>query len=304
MHIADTLSHSITNSGSLACVGLDPRPQLIPPTVIAQAQQQASDPLDALCRSFEVFNKGILDAIVGACAAVKPQVACYEAYGWQGMRALEQSIAYAHTLGIPVIIDAKRNDIGSTATHYQQAWLGHAPGFDGESLHHIGADWLTMNAYLGRDGVVPLLDENNEHGIFALVKTSNPSSGEFQGQSCGQSTVMECMAQLVDQWGGQRLGNCGLSSVGAVVGATWPEEARALRSLMPNTLFLVPGYGAQGGSAADALAGLRDDGQGVLVNSSRGIIAAWQNEQYVEQGFAQAARAALDEMNADLNQYR
>ncbi|NRA40240.1 MAG: orotidine-5'-phosphate decarboxylase [Planctomycetes bacterium] len=301
MHVADTLTQNITATGSIACVGLDPRPHLIPSEIRAQAAEQCDQPLDVLCAAFEMFNIAVLDAIAGHCAAIKPQVACYEAYGWRGMRVLEKSIAKAHQLHIPVIVDGKRNDIGSTATHYQQAWLGDAPGFDDEPLQRIGADWLTINAYLGSDGVDPFLDDNNQHGIFALVKTSNPSSGDLQNQACGKTTVMAKMAQLVAQWGEQRLGNCGLSSVGAVVGATWPDEARSLRTLMPHAIFLVPGYGAQGGGAEDALAGLRDDGQGVLVNSLRGIIGAWQQSNAT---FAQATKEALITMNEDLNQYR
>jgi len=257
--------------------------------------------------AFLAFNRGLIDAIAGACAAIKPQAACYEAYGWQGMRALIETVAYAHGRGVPVILDGKRGDIGSTAEHYQQAYLGAAPGLRTSAIPGCGADWLTINGYLGGDGVLPFRDAQARHGVFVLVKTSNASSGELQDRSLqvgadGATSVMQAMALLVAGWGASRRGSCGLSDVGAVVGATYPDQARELRRLMPDTLFLVPGYGAQGGSAADALAGLRPQGDGVLVNSSRGIIAAWQ--KHPSGGWAAAARGALDAMNRDLNRLR
>lgn len=302
MHVADQLSESIRATHSLACVGLDPRPQLIPPTIRDAAVSEHGNGVEAVCAAFLNFNKGLLQAIAGRCAAVKPQVACYEAYGWRGMQVLEQTITTAKSLGIPVIVDGKRNDIGSTATHYQQAWLGHAPGFEQQELSGPAAEWLTVNGYLGSDGIKPFLDEQHQHGIFVLVKTSNPSSGELQGQDCGSVSVMEAMAKLVHQWGKDRLGSCGLSDIGAVVGATYPEEAKTLRQLMPHAIFLVPGYGAQGGTAAEALAGRRDDGQGVLVNASRSINGAWQQDTQTE--WTTAAQQALDAMNLDLNTAR
>lgn len=278
MHVADRLSKSIETNQSIACVGLDPRPHLIPPQLQSHSIDKHGNGIEAICDAFLSFNQGILDAVAGHCAAIKPQVACYEAYGWRGMQVLEASIAYAKKLSIPVIVDGKRNDIGSTATHYQQAWLGDIPIFNDEQHEGVGADWLTVNGYLGSDGINPFLDDENEHGIFVLVKTSNPSSGELQSQESGETSVMEAMAKLVNQWGSERLGNCGLSDVGAVVGATYPEEAKTLRQHMPHAIFLVPGYGAQGGSAAEALAGIRTDGQGVLVNASRSINGAWQTQ--------------------------
>lgn len=237
----------------------------------------------------------------GACVAVKPQVACYEAYGAPGMAALEDTITEARRLGIPVIVDGKRNDIGSTAEHYAQAWLSAPPGFNGTLPSGAHGDWLTINAYLGSDGVTPFFVPDT--GVFILVKTSNKGSGEFQGLTLADgSTNMDAMAKLVASWGARRLGTCGLSDVGAVVGATWPAEARRLRGLMPDTIFLVPGYGAQGGSAADALAGARADGRGVVINSSRAIIGAWEKAK--SEDWAGAARAALDAMNADLAKVR
>jgi len=299
-HAADTLQRSIDATRSIAVVGLDPRPALIPPTLRSQAIARHGDTRLGIAWAFAEFNRGLLAAIHGACCAVKPQVACYEAYGVPGVQALEETISEANRLGIPVIVDGKRNDIGSTAEHYAQAWLGAAPGFAGPLPAGAKGDWLTVNAYLGSDGVKPFL----AHGaVFVLVKTSNPGSGEFQGLKLADGDAnMEAMAKLVAQWGDGRLGACGLNDVGAVVGATWPAEAKRLRALMPNTIFLVPGYGAQGGSAADALAGLRADGRGCVVNSSRAIIGAWEKAKAVD--WAAAARAALELMNRDLAQAR
>jgi orotidine-5'-phosphate decarboxylase len=306
-HVADRLQSAITRSGSIACVGLDPRPALLPPALVADALARHGDSAEAVASAFLSFNRALIDALTGTCAAFKPQAACYEAYGWHGMRALEETIRHARTAGAMVILDAKRGDIGSTAEHYQQAYLGQAPGLGTAHIPGTGSDWLTINGYLGSDGVTPFRHPNGAHGVFVLVKTSNPSSGELQDRtlqasSDGAASVMEAMALLVAGWGATRRGRCGLTDVGAVVGATYPDQARTLRRLMPDTVFLVPGYGAQGGSAADALAGLRPQGDGVLINSSRGIIAAWQKSQAGD--FAAAARGALDEMNRDLNRLR
>ena len=299
-HPADRLQDAIDRSGSLACVGLDPRPSLLPPPLAQAALARHGDTAEAVADAFLAFNRGLLDAVAGRCAAVKPQVACYEAYGPAGLRCLIDSIAAARALGIPVIVDAKRGDIGSTAEHYRQAWVDGAPGLGGAQLAGAGGDWVTVNGYLGREGVMPFLPATpGGAGVFVLVRTSNPSAAELQDLPCGAETVMEAMARLVARWGQGRVGRCGLSDVGAVVGATWPEQARRLRALMPDTLFLVPGYGAQGGAAADALAGLRGDGRGVLVNSSRGIIGAWQSGGDPSR-WQEAARAALEAMNRDL----
>jgi orotidine-5'-phosphate decarboxylase len=299
MHAADALHASIVRTRSIACVGLDPRPALLPPGLVQEALALHGDTAQGVAAAFLAFNLGLLEAIQGACAAVKPQLACYEAYGSHGLKALELTVARARELGIPVIADGKRNDIGSTAEHYAQAFLTQAPGLGGAGIPGLGADWLTINGYLGNDGVTPFIGAAPvKTGVYVLVKTSNPSSGELQDQPMGEGTVAEAMARLVARWGQGRQGTCGLTDVGAVVGATWPAQARRLRELMPDTPFLVPGYGAQGGSAADAKAGLRADGRGILVNSSRGIIGAWQSSKTHD--WQAAARAALDAMNRDL----
>jgi orotidine-5'-phosphate decarboxylase len=301
MHAADAIQAAIDRSKSIACIGLDPRPGLIPPTLIEEAVSRHGDTAEAVAEAFLTFNRGIIHAATGHCAAVKPQLACYEAYGSAGLRCLERTIAYARDRGIPVIADGKRNDIGSTAEHYAQGYLRSAPGLKGAPIAGMGADWLTVNGYLGSDGITPFIGkEPGGTGIFVLVRTSNPSSGELQDLQCPGGAVMERMAQLVAQWGAKRNGACGLNDVGAVVGATWPAQARKLRQLMPDTIFLVPGYGAQGASAADALAGLRPDGRGAIVNSSRAILGAWQGKENAGLEWKDAARAALDAMNKEL----
>ncbi len=299
MHAADALQASIDRTRSIACVGLDPRPALLPPGLVAEALKAHGDTAQGVAAAFLAFNLGLLEAVAGACAAVKPQLACYEAYGSAGLKALELTVARARELGIPVIADGKRNDIGSTAEHYAQAFLGRAPGLAGAAIPGMGADWLTINGYLGSDGITPFLGKApTGTGVYVLVKTSNPSSGDLQDQPQGEGSVADAMARLVHRWGQGRVGTSGLTDVGAVVGATWPAQARRLRELMPDTPFLVPGYGAQGGSAADAKAGARADGRGILVNSSRGIIGAWQTAKASD--WQAAARAALDAMNQDL----
>lgn len=310
-HPADRLLAVMADSGSVACVGLDPRPDLVPPSLRQEALDRHGPTAEAVADAFVAFNRGLIGAIAGHCAAVKPQAACYEAYGPAGWRALAQTVAMAHDAGLPVIVDAKRGDIGSTATHYGDAVIGSAPGLDGGDLPGLGADWMTVNAYLGADGVAPVLDAGGGvNGVFVLVRTSNPSAGDLQdvevagGSADAPRTVAERMADLVHRWGGGRVGTSGLSDVGAVVGATWPDQARVLRRRMPDTLFLVPGYGAQGAGGADAMAGARADGTGVLVSSSRGIIGAWRARTDGERDWQQAARQALDAMNADLGAAR
>jgi orotidine-5'-phosphate decarboxylase len=308
VHPADRIVAVSEASGSLACVGLDPRPELIPPVLCRAALDRHGDGAAAVADAFLAFNLGVLDAVAGRCAAVKPQVACYEAYGSAGWRTLEATVTAARERGIPVIIDGKRNDIGSTATHYAQAAFGGAPGLDGAVLPGMGGDWLTVNGYLGTDGVEPFLGPVGDpaaggHGVFVLVRTSNPSASDLQDQVSGDGTVADRMADLVARWGAERRGSSGLTSVGAVVGATWPDQARALRARMADTLFLVPGYGAQGGSAADALAGARPAGHpGLIVNSSRQILAAWQHDDADD--WVGSARRAVEAMNADLGTAR
>ena len=304
MHAADVLDRSIGATGSISCVGLDPRPALLPESLRRSVIASHGAGPDGVAEAFRRSNEAIIDAVAGRCAAVKPQAACYEAYGAAGWRALEATIAHARDAGIPVILDAKRGDIGSTAAHYGQMAFGGAPGLDDEPVDGIGADWMTVNPYLGVDGIEPVLADSlgDTAGLFVITKTSNPSSDELQGTPSGDGTVADTVADLVHEWGAKRMGDCGLSDIGAVVGATYPDHARSLRERMPDTIFLVPGYGAQGGGAVGAVAGLRDDGRGVLVSSSRGITGAWQSAGTDD--WAGAARDALDDMNRALEAAR
>lgn len=297
-HVADRLSASIAATGSIACVGLDPRPELLPPTLRAKHGAGPQSVADA----FVEFNHAVISAVAGQCAAVKPQAACYEAYGAAGWDALERTVALARDAGIPVIADAKRGDLGSTALHYQQAFFGGAPDLHGDTHGGMQVDWLTTHGYLGADTINSQSADGG--GLFVLVKTSNPTSVDLQDTPSGDRTVSATMADLVHTWGAERLGACGLSSIGAVVGATFPTEAAELRTLMPNTVFLVPGYGAQGGTAADAIAGRRpaagsSESAGLLVSSSRGIIGAWRSAETDD--WAGAARDALASMNRALD---
>ena len=305
MHAADRLDQAIEATGSIACVGLDPRPSLLPRSLRDQHRDLHGPGADGVAAAFREFNEAIIDAVAGRCAAVKPQAACYEAYGSAGWAALEATVRHATAAGIPVILDAKRADIGSTTEHYGQMAFGGAPGLDDEPVDGIGADWITVNPYLGADGVLPLVGERTA-GAFVLVKTSNRSSDDLQDVGTtsvrGSVTVAERVAALVRTWGRDRTGTCGLSDIGAVVGATYPDHARTLRERMPDTIFLVPGYGAQGADASDALAGRREDGRGVIVSSSRAICGAWQETGTDDWGAA--AAAALEAMNRTLDAAR
>lgn len=284
----------------MACVGLDPTPDMIPPALAAEALDRHGDTEEAVAAAYVAFNEAIIEAIAGHCVAVKPQVACYEAYGPAGWSALRTTIANARAAGLVVVADGKRGDIGSTSRWYRRAFFGDAPGLSGSPLTVPRADWLTVNGYLGSDNITPFLDgPAGSLGLFVLVKTSNPASGELQDTASDTGTVASTMADLVREWGADRRGGSGLSDIGAVVGATYPSEAVELRRRMPDTLFLVPGFGAQGGDAADALAGARPDGTGVLISSSRGITAAWRDAGDGAD-WATPASAALDDMNRRL----
>ena len=302
MHAGDLLAESCESTGSVACVGLDPRPELIPAGIVRSAVAQTDDHRQQVAIAFETFMASIVRAVAGHCAAVKPQAACYEAYGSVGWQALERIVAEARGLGVPVILDAKRSDIGSTAVHYRQGLLTSAPGLvDASSqVPGLGADWITANPYLGGDSIEPLIGRPEEgKGVFVLVRTSNPGAADFQDQVVGNGSLLKVVAAKVHEWGRGRRGASGFSDVGAVVGATWPSEAAELRAMLGDTMFLVPGFGAQGASASQAVAGCTADGTGILVNSSRAILGAWRSEAD-DTDPVDAARAELDEMNRQL----
>ncbi len=275
MHFADALTKA-TKEKSPVCVGLDPQLSKLPEGIAKDAQGVLE------------FTKGIIDAVKDIAACVKPQLAFYEVLGWEGMKVFWETCSYAKEQGLLVIADGKRNDIGSTCDAYADAYLS----------KESPVDALTVTPYLGSDGINPFIERcaKNDKGIFVLVKTSNPSSGEFQDLPTGDEVVHEYVAQLTESWGMHHIGpQTNLSCVGAVVGATYPEELKYLRTLMPHIPFLIPGYGAQGGTAADIVGGFLQDGTGAIVNSSRGIIYASSGKDWRE-----AARKAAEDMQEDL----
>ena len=250
------------------------------------------------------FNRNVIDNICDIVPAVKVQIAYYEMYGVEGMKTFAETLAYASKKGMYVMTDAKRNDIGATAECYAKAYLGKT-FVNGASETAFDSDFLTVNAYLGSDGIVPFLKwmKERDKGIFVLVKTSNPSSGELQDMRLSDGkTVYEYMGQLVEEWGKNCRGKYGYSDVGAVVGATHPAQAEILRKQMPHTFFLIPGYGAQGGTARDLKVCFDADGMGGIVNSSRGILCAYRQEKYNGKSYSEAARLASIDMKNDLNQ--
>ena len=284
-------------------VGLDPTLNFVPGFLLDKAVNEKGETLEAAADAIFEFNKKIVDAVYDLIPAVKPQIAMYEQFGIPGLMAYKQTVDYCHEKGLLVIGDAKRGDIGSTSTAYAIGHLGKVK-IGSTEIAPIDTDFLTINPYMGSDSVVPFVEEckKNDKGLFILVKTSNPSSGEFQDQKVGKKAVYELVGKKVDEWGAELVKN-GYSDVGAVVGATYPEMGEVLREIMPKAYILVPGYGAQGGTAAELKSFFNKDGLGAIVNSSRGIIAAFKQEKYAEygaEGFAEAARAAVIDMKNDI----
>ena len=284
-------------------VGLDPTLNFVPKFLIDKAINEKGETLEAAADAIFEFNKKIVDAVYDLIPAVKPQIAMYEQFGIPGLMAYKKTLDYCHEKGLLVIGDAKRGDIGSTSTAYAIGHLGKVK-IGSTEIAPIDADFLTINPYMGSDSVVPFVEEckKNDKGLFILVKTSNPSSGEFQDQKVGEKAVYELVGKKVDEWGLDTVKE-GYSDVGAVVGATYPEMGKVLREIMPKAYILVPGYGAQGGTAAELKPFFNKDGLGAIVNSSRGIIAAYKQEKYAEfgaEGFAEAAREAVIDMKNDI----
>ena len=287
----DRLIEAIAEKQNPTAAGLDPKLDYIPRRIKEEAFRQYGRTLEGAAAAVLEFNKGLIDALCGIVPAVKPQCAFYELYGWPGMRALRDTIAYARGKGLFVITDGKRNDIGSTMEAYAAAHLG-LTDVDGEKAEAFGGDALTVCGYLGSDGILPLLGvcRERDRGIFVLAKTSNPSSDELQNQSFeGGETLYEAMGRFCEEWGGALPGKYGYSGVGAVVGATWPAQLGELRGMLPHTFFLVPGYGAQGGGADDVAPAFGKNGLGAVVNASRSILCAWQKQGAPEEDYAKAA---------------
>ena len=304
-HFADRLCAAIARTGNPVVVGLDPRLASLPEGLRTACCQQYGMTPRAAAEALWQFNRGIIDAVHDLVPAVKPQLAFYECYGVEGMRALARTIQYARDAGLLVIADAKRNDIGSTAAAYAEAFLGVPDMFGQESPSDFAADALTVTPFLGRDGIEPFIARAHQHGkgVFVVVKTSNASSSDMQDVLVNGQPLYEHLGTLVAAWGAAERGTCGYSAVGAVVGATFPEQGRRLRALMPHTLFLVPGYGAQGATAADVVGCFDAAGQGALINASRSIIFAYRTSgHYAPEDYASAARAATQTMIQEIQQ--
>ncbi|MDP4093689.1 MAG: orotidine-5'-phosphate decarboxylase [Bacillota bacterium] len=304
----DSLIDEIKKKNNPSVVGLDPKIDYIPGFIKEKCFSEYGKNLTGAAKAIIEFNKGLIDTVCDIVPAVKPQLAYYEMYGIEGIKAFKETSDYARQKGLLVIADGKRNDIGSTAEAYSAAFLGKT-SLDRETTESaFDADALTVNPYLGFDGIKPFIEDCKKYdkGIFVLVKTSNNSSGQLQDLVTDHGkSIYEVMAEYVSDWGQYAVGKYGYSSVGAVVGATYPNQAKILRSLMKKAYILVPGYGAQGGTAKDASHSFNKDGLGAIVNASRSIMCAYKAEawkdKYDESSYAEAARAEAERMREDIN---
>lgn len=288
-------------------VGLDPMLGYVPEHLTKKAFEEFGETLEGAAEAIWQYNKGIVDAVYDLIPAVKPQIAMYEQFGIPGMMAFKKTVDYCKEKGLVVIGDIKRGDIGSTSTAYAVGHLGKVT-VGSRQYYGFDEDFVTVNPYLGSDGVNPFIDvcKEEKKGIFVLVKTSNPSSGEFQDRLIDGRPLYELVGEKVAEWGSQCMGD-DYSYVGCVVGATYPEMGKILRKIMPKTYILVPGYGAQGGKASDLAPYFNKDGLGAIVNSSRGIICAYKQEKYAKFGagnYAEASRQAVIDMIQDINEGR
>ena len=301
----DQLIANIRRTGAPVVVGLDPMLSYVPDHIRAASFAQYGETLEGAADAVWQFNKGIIDAVCDLIPAVKPQIAMYEQYGIPGLAVFEKTVRYCQEKGLIVIGDVKRGDIGSTSAAYAAAHLG-TVAVGSKSYAPFGEDFATVNPYLGTDGIEPFLKVCREadKGIFVLVKTSNPSSGEFQDRQIDGRPLYSHVADKVNEWAAECMGST-YSNVGVVVGATYPQIGAELRGQMPGVFILVPGYGAQGGKGADLAPYFNADGLGAIVNSSRGIICAYQKSEYAAYGpqnYADASRAAVLDMIQDLRQ--
>jgi len=299
----DVLIEKIKQTNNPTVMGLDPRYDMIPKCITSKYLQD----IDGACDAILEFNKALIDATYDIIPAVKPQIAFYEMFGTKGIETFKKTCEYAKQKGMVIIADIKRGDIGSTAAGYSNAYLGKTPlGEKEEPIFDV--EFITVNPYLGIDGVKPFIDDCKKYakGMFILVKTSNPSSGELQDLKLETGkTVYEAVGELVNNWGQELTGENGYSSIGAVVGATYPQQLEELRKMMPNTYFLIPGYGAQGGKAGDIALGFDKDGLGGIVNASRSLMCAYKQDRwkdtFAEVQFAEATRAEAIRMRDELN---
>ena len=298
------LVSKIQKTGAPIVVGLDPMMKFVPEHIQKKAFSEYGETLEGAAEAIWQYNKGIVDAVYDLFPAVKLQIAMYEQFGIPGLQAFKKTVDYCKEKGLVVIGDIKRGDIGSTSTAYAVGHLGKVQ-VGSNQFSGFDEDFVTVNPYLGSDGVKPFIDvcKEEKKGIFVLVKTSNPSSGEFQDRLIDGKPLYELVGAMVDQWGSEVMGDT-YSYVGAVVGATYPEMGKILREIMPKAYILVPGYGAQGGKGKDLVHFFNKDGLGAIVNSSRGIIAAYQQDAYKEkyspENYADASRAAVLAMKEDI----
>lgn len=289
----DRLIAAIWQKQNPTVAGLDPKLSYIPGFLKKASFARYGETLEGAADAILAFNKGLIDALAPIVPAVKPQCAYYEQYGWQGMRTLCETIRYAQKKGLYVITDGKRNDIGTTMQAYANAHLG-TTDVEGSGAEAFGGDALTVNPYLGTDGIAPLLPvcKARDRSVFVLVKTSNPSSGELQDRTFSDGgTLYGAVGSLCEAWGADSRGADGYSRVGAVVGATYPAQLAELRAALPHTFFLVPGYGAQGGGAKDVAPAFDKRGLGAIINASRSILTAWQKAGAAPEDYAAAAAA-------------
>ena len=298
------LIEKIKKTNAPIVVGLDPMLNYVPEHIQKRAYAEFGETLEGAAEAIWQFNKAIVDATYDLIPVVKPQVAMYEQFGLEGMKAFKKTVDYCHEKGLVVIGDVKRGDIGSTSEAYAVGHLGKVQ-VGSKRFYGFDEDFATVNPYLGSDGIKPFIKVCKEEnkGLFILVKTSNPSSGEFQDRLIDGRPLYEWVGEQVDAWGKEHMGDS-YSYIGAVVGATYPEQGKILRKVMPKTFILVPGYGAQGGRGKDLVHFFNEDGLGAIINSSRGIIAAYKQEAYAKFGaenFADASRQAVKDMIADID---
>lgn len=298
----DRLITKIIETQNPTVAGLDPKLDYVPAYIKEKSFSKYGKNLKGAAYAIRAFNKALIDALCDVVPAIKPQAAYYEMYGVYGIKVLYETIAYAKKKGMFVITDGKRNDIGTTMEAYATAHLG-ATDVEGIKFKAFDADALTVNGYLGTDGIKPLLKtcEEFDKGIFVLVKTSNPSSGELQDRELSDGkSVYATMGTMCENWGSELIGKYGYSAVGSVVGATYPAQLGEMRVALPHTFFLVPGYGAQGGGAKDVAPAFDKNGLGAIINSSRGIMCAYKKEGCDERDFAAAARREAIRMRDEI----
>lgn len=304
----DILIEKIKEKNNPTVAGLDPKIEYVPQIIKDKCFKEFGKNSTGVAEALLEFNKRLIDSIADIVPAVKPQLAYYEMYGLEGLRAFNETVVYAKKKGLLVIADGKRNDIGSTAEAYSKAFLGRT-AFEEDMVQPVfDADALTVNPYLGIDGIKPFIDDCKKYGkgIFILVKTSNKSSGQLQDLITKEGKcIYEIVSEHVDEWGGEIVGKYGYSSIGAVVGATYPQQAKVLREKMKKAYILVPGYGAQGGSAKDAANSFNPDGLGAIINASRSIMCAYKSDMwkntYTPENFNEAGRAEAIRMRDDIN---